>query len=598
MTVDNSARASVLGISTGYEDMRDGAVAGLPQRLGIIAQAETGKSFPAGRWTSTGAGAAGARYGYRSQIYLALCELQPANGDGVGTIPVEVLPLGDHGSGVAAAGTVTPSGTATKAAAYTARIAGYLSDQFVIPALDLSVAANLHIALRAMGNAISAPLKMPGKVGYTYGTVTAGALVGTGNGTLTGLAVHAGSTPKPGLWSLECVTATTNGGTFKLTDPDGVVVASALVMTAGVGAATSFSDKGGLDFTLTDGTTDFAVGAKFPITVPATNLTFTCGWKGETGNDIIIEILGGDGLGLTFAIVQPTGGLANPDVQASLNMVGTLWVTLGLNCMNIEDTTNLDKIKTWGEGRWGTLMHKPCVVFTGVTDAAAETATAVCSARRDDRINGQLVAPGSVNLPFVVAARQLARIAVVANNKPMMSYQAQEATGLIAGSDAVQWDYLARDLALKAGSSSVEVVDNVVKVLDVVTFWRPEGEEPPAYRYLRHIVILQNYLYNLNLIFAAQEWAAAAIVPDEEPTTEETARKPRNAVAEVNVLIGNMGEAAMFSDTARAKKLTRAFIDSQDPNRLNIKSKVQLSGSANIRDVEVLFGFFFGGATS
>lgn len=588
MSVDASAVASVLGITTSYEDMRAGGVLFLPQRVMVVAQGKTGASYPLTKWQATSAGAAGVRYGFGSPIHLALRELLPANSDGVGTIPVTVYPLNDHASGVAASGTFTPSGTASKSSAYRFRIAGYLSDQFVIA----KGAIALNDVLRAAGNAIAAVPYMPVTPTYTYGVVTASALSGTGNGTLTGLSVHSGSRPKPGAYSLECVTAVANGGVWKLTDPDGVVVESALTQTTGVGAATAFSDKGGLDFTITDGTTDFGVGAKFTITVPATNMLLPVNWKGSSGNDVFVEVLG-ESVGVTFTIVQPNGGLVNPDVTPAMNAVGNVWETMGLNCLNIEDATALDVIKNFGEGRWGELVHKPLVFFTGNTKAAVGDATAVSSQRRDDRVNAQLVAPGSVNLPFVVAARQLARIVKIANNNPPTGYQSQKATGIVPGDDGVQWDYLSRDIAVKAGSSTIEVVDSVVNIGDVVTFWRPTGEEPPAYRYVNDIVKLQNIIFNLSLIFAAPEWAAAPLVPDDQPVANGNARKPRSAKAAVNVLLGNLGLQAIISDPPTAKKATYAGIDSQNPKRLNVRVKVALSGNTNIKDVDLRFGFYF-----
>jgi phage tail sheath gpL-like len=369
-------------------------------------------------------------------------------------------------------------------------------------------------------------------------------------------------------------------------------------MTAGVGAATVFTDLGGLNFTLTDGTTDFGAGASFTITVPATNVTLTSGWKGASANDLIVEIIQDESVGVTFTVVQPTGGLVNPDVTAALNSVGQTWETMALNAQNIEDTTTLDLFKTWGEGRWGELMHKPCIVFTGVNDASVDTATAVCQNRQTDRVNAQLVAPGSVNLPFVIAARQLARIVKVANDNPPTGYNAEKASGLLPGEAGVQWDYLSRDIAVKRGSSTVEVVDGVVNIGDVVTFWRPTGEEPPAFRYVCDIVKLQNILFNLQLIFAAKEWAAAPLIPDIQVTTNPKARKPKSAIAAVNALIDNLGLAAIVSDPKACKKLTTAVIDSQNPKRLNVGVKVSLSGNTLIKDVGLKFGFYFGQAAA
>lgn len=102
------------------------------------------------------------------------------------------------------------------------------------------------------------------------GAVTAVADVGnTGDGTCTALSVLPGAgLAVAGAYNLECVTAVTNGGVFKLEDPNGLLITNTLTMTAGAGAVTVF-EAGGLTFTLTDGTTDFAAGDIFVVTVAA-----------------------------------------------------------------------------------------------------------------------------------------------------------------------------------------------------------------------------------------------------------------------------------------------------------------------------------------
>jgi hypothetical protein len=91
----------------------------------------------------------------------------------------------------------------------------------------------------------------------------------TGDGTCTLASVVAGpAIPLVGDYTLECVEAITNGGRFKLEDPNGALISNNLIMTAGAGAATVF-ELAGMTFTLTDGATDFVVGDKFALTVDA-----------------------------------------------------------------------------------------------------------------------------------------------------------------------------------------------------------------------------------------------------------------------------------------------------------------------------------------
>ena len=319
----------------------------------------------------------------------------------------------------------------------------------------------------------------------------------------------------------------------------------------------------------------------------------TSKWEGVSANDITVSVDGAIA-GLTFVVTQPSGGLVNPNIDAALAQVGDVWETMMLNCLDIADTTTLDKYQTFGEGRWGAITRKPLVIFTGNTEAAVATAITVPDARTADRVNSQLVAPGSDNLPFVVAARQLARIVAVANNNPPRDYGSQNASGLVPGTDGEQWTFTERDLAVKAGSSTVEVKDGVVNVSDVVTFYHPNGDPIPAYRFVVDTVKLQTVLFNIDGIFDTPEWDGAPLIPDDQPTVNRDAKQPKSAVAAIAAMLDSLALNAIISDPETAKANTFAEIDAGNPKRLNVTTTIQLSGNTNIRSIDLNFGFFFG----
>lgn len=325
-----------------------------------------------------------------------------------------------------------------------------------------------------------------------------------------------------------------------------------------------------------------------------TTVTFTSKWEGTSANDIFVEIVGSTTAGNTFVVTQANGGLANPNIDTALAQVGNVWETMMLNCLDIADVTNLDKYSVFGEGRWGALVRKPLVVFTGNTATTPAAAIAVSDARKTDRVNSQLVAPSSNDLPFVVAARQLARIVPRANNNPPFDYGSLQADGLTPGPDGDQWDYLQRDQAVKGGSSTTEVKDNVINISDTVTFFHPDGDPIPAYRYVVDIVKLQNIIFNIDLIFATPEWDGAPLIPDDQPTVNPDAKQPKTAVAAVARMLDSLGLNAIISDPETAKSNTFAVISTQNPKRLDVSTTVQLSGNTNIISIDLDWGFFFG----
>jgi len=490
MGIDVSAAARVLGVDVNFVDLRGSAVAFLPSRVLLIGQGATASTYVTEPFQSSRPADVGARVGFGSPLHLAHKKLFPRNGDGVGTVPVELIPLQDDVSGVAAAGDITPTGSPT---AQSGEIRVYIgevkSEGIIIAATDTiaDICDKIHAA-------VSAIVDMP------------------------------------------------------VTSADA-----------------------------------------------ATSVDFTMKWKGASGNGVKIRIEG-SAPGVTFGITQPTGGAVNPDVDDALNLVTTKWFTHVLNCMEPADTATLDKIKNHGEGRWLAQVNKPYTAYTGRVAAAVPAADAETDARKDDRVNVFLTAPGSGEIPFMVAARQLARIAKRANEDPAFDYAGLRADGLVPGADADQWTWAERDEALKKGCSTIEVADGVIEISDVVTMYHPTGDEQPAFRYDVDVTKLKNIIYNIRLPFATDAWKGAPIIPDGQATTNKNARTPSAAVAAVNERIDALGLAAIISDPLAAKKATRSWIDSQNPKRLNIEVTVQLSGNAGIINVTLNFGFYFGAA--
>lgn len=490
MTVDASAVARVVGITTNFQDLLGGNVVYLPQRIAVIGQGASTSVYATTKAQYTSAFAVGEAYGFGSPLHLAALQLMPSNGDGVGTIPVTFYPLEDDVAGAPAVGTITPSGVATGSGTFRVLVNNIESAQFTVSNGD-SVAAICALITAAVNGAVNIPV-IP-----------------------------------------------------------------------------------------TDNTTDVSLTAK---------------WDGLSGNALVVEIVetATNNTGITFGIVQPTGGAADPSVDTATDQFGDVWETLVLNCMDVTGTDAIDDLETFGEGRWGTLTRKPFVAFYGNTAASVAAAILAPDAKPTYRSTCQLVAPGSSDLPVTVAARQLARIAVTANNNPPRDYGSIEADGLTPGADGDQWLYADRDAAVKGGSSTIEVKDDVVNLSDIVTYFHPSGDPIPAYRYVVDIIKVQNILFNLDLIFNTPEWDGAPLIPDDQATTNREARKPRDAVSAVSALIDNLALEAIISDPETAKANTVASINSSNPKRLDIATTIQLSGNSNIISIDFNFGFFFG----
>lgn len=488
--VDQSAVARTVGIQTVVSNLQAGRTAFLPQRIAVVGQGATAATYATTKAQVFSALEVGQNYGFGSPLHLAVKQLLPNNGDGVGTIPVTVYPLDDDGSGVVAVGDITPTGTATAAASFKVRIGGILSG-----GISIASGANVAAVVAAIVAAINAELDMP-------------------------------------------------------------VIA---------------------------------------VDTTSTVVTLTSKWKGASANSIEIEVAGEAPAGITLALTQPVNGAVNPDVQGALDQFGDIWETMVLNCMEIVDSTTLGLYQVFGETRWDPLVRKPLVVFTGSTPTLVGDITAVTDPRTGDRVNAALVGPGSLDLPLMVAARQLARIAVLANGNPPHDYGGQIASGLNPGLDGDQWTYLERDTAVKAGSSTIRVKGGEIVIDDVVTMYHPAGDPNPAYRFVVDIVKLQNIHYSMGLTFDTAEWNGAPMVPNDQSVSNRSAKQPKAAVAAMAAILDGLGQAAIISNPEIAKANATAVIDGSNPKRLNLGMTVQLGGNTNIISADLNFGFFFGG---
>jgi phage tail sheath gpL-like len=335
-----------------------------------------------------------------------------------------------------------------------------------------------------------------------------------------------------------------------------------------------------------------------PVTtgvVAVGSLPLTSKWLGESANDILIDVSNLEAAGVTFAVTAMASGANNPDVTAPLAKFGNTWETQILNCLNYEDTTTLDAYETFNAGRWDTLTKRGCFVITGSHDNyTTVTAITDTAARKDDKFGCILPAPGAPELPWVIAARAIALdIGPTANNNPPQNYN-KALTGISAGTDGSQFLYPSLDAAVKAGSSTTLIISDNIVLNDVITTYHPDGDPLPAYRYIVDLVKLQNIVFNIRVIFESEDWKGAPLLPDDTPTSNPTAKKPKDAKAALFVLADSLARAAIISDPEFTKANMTSAINGTNPKRLDITYPVKLSGNTEIIDALVKFGFFFG----
>jgi Bacteriophage lambda head decoration protein D len=247
-----------------------------------------------------------------------------------------------------------------------------------------------------------------GKVLYAQAAAPVPAVVGTGNGVMT--LVRPGKLAQVGTYVVTCTAAVTNGGTFSVVAPDGTILPS-LTLTAGAGVATAYKSEH-IDFTITDGSTDFAEGDVFSIVITAAGTPAVVG----TGNGVLSALsLGRDAKpgsyvltctaavthGGTFSVTDPDGNRLPDLVMTAGAGVATAYATEQINLTVTDGSTDFAAgdvfcVPVARSASYGKLVEWDPTTFDGRHRAAGILYDAVDASSADTA--GVLVARGPVEI--------------------------------------------------------------------------------------------------------------------------------------------------------------------------------------------------------
>jgi len=333
------------------------------------------------------------------------------------------------------------------------------------------------------------------------------------------------------------------------------------------------------------------------VTDGTTVATCTIGWEGATGDECDITIESPSTSALTWTIVQPTGGAGTLDVDDALAQFGNVWYSHVINC-DSADTATYNKYSAFNELRWAAAVYKPFKCYSGTNETSVVTAAAITDARKSDRTNSLKPAPGSLDMPWEIAARQVQAMVIVANVNAPTDYGSEKVTLLDDGGEENQWteDDGEYQYAVSRGLSTTKIKSNVLRIADSIMMYHPDGEDPPAYQYDVDIEKLCAMIYNIDLIFNNDSVDGSPLPPDADVITNPNARKPRTYKAALFSLYKTMSEDAIIADLDYAKENTVVEISGSNPKRLDVLAVYKLAGNANVISITQQFSFYFGGA--
>ena len=341
------------------------------------------------------------------------------------------------------------------------------------------------------------------------------------------------------------------------------------------------------------------LGCPVSATATATEATAVAKWKGLTSQEIVIEVdLNDTDLGITYVVAQTVAGSGTPSVQSALDQFGNTWHTIVINSYG-EETGVMDTLEAFNgiadpdipTGRYDPIVWKPFVALTGST---SDDPSSITDARKEDMTIALCPAPNSDGMTSEAAANYALIHARIAQDKPNIGIGGKSLIDMptpdVIGSMS---DLTNRQLFVSKGCSTVDLVNNEYQVQDFVTTYHPDGETPPAYRYVRDINVDMNmkfgdYLIQITYVLDKQ------IANDDDTVTATDVIKPKELKGLYDQYAVSQGKKGLIADVGFMQDSIVVGISPTNPNRLNSAYSYKRSGVAIVVNTDATAGFNFG----
>ncbi len=240
------------------------------------------------------------------------------------------------------------------------------------------------------------------------------------------------------------------------------------------------------------------------------------------------------------------------------------------------------------------VIFRPFVALIGTTESSATTLAAVTEARKLQMTIAFCPAPNSGNLPCEIAASYGLLAARCAQDTPHLDIQGKYLNDIIAPTSIGDMaDYNNRDLLVKAGCSTVDLVSGQYCVQDFVTTYHPDGEIPPQYRYVRNLQLDFNVRYGyylLELINVVDH----TIANDADIVTAEKIVKPKQWKQVLAAYFNDLAKRALIADPDFSFDSLTVNISTVNPDRLETFFRYKRTGCVRIASTTAEAGFNFG----
>lgn len=343
------------------------------------------------------------------------------------------------------------------------------------------------------------------------------------------------------------------------------------------------------------------LGCPFTATNTDYDATLVSKWRGATAAGLTLSVdTNDDDLGLSYAVTTNQSGIGTPDIDAALDLFQNDWNTLVINTYGT-NTSVMDSLEAFNgipdpttpTGRFAGIVMKPFIALTGST---VENPSTITDSREDDVTIAICPAPLSPGHHLEAAANMAVLFARKAQDAPHGDIQNSYYPDMPVPDDGVigaMSDYENRDSYVKKGCSTVDFTNGKYQIKDFVTTYHPTGENPPAYRYCRNIMVDLNVYFGYYLL--EQAYVVGKTVASDSDTVNVTGViKPAGWKGIVRTYFDSLASRALITDTDFSKESLEVDLSSTNPDRLETFFRYKRTGVARIASTTAEAGFNFG----
>ncbi len=332
-------------------------------------------------------------------------------------------------------------------------------------------------------------------------------------------------------------------------------------------------------------------------------VTITSKFAGSISAGLKINVAtDGAGVGVTYVMASATTGSVLHDISGALTAFGNAWNTIVINpygatVHEVLETFNGIPDPTNPTGNYSGITFRPFFALYGSTLSSRTAIIAItgAAARMNQVTNVLCPAPASDGWEFEAAANAAFLLANTSQNSPHLDVSGQTYPDMPVPADGIIGDmanYNDRDVIVKNGGSTVDLVSGRYEIQDFVTTYRPAGETPPQFRYVRSLV--QDFQVRFRyLILENMNVRDKAIAGNDQTVNVADVIKPKIWVQILRDLADDLATSALITDADFMKDSIRVQTSGNNPDRLDTAFRYRRSPFARISSTDAEANFTF-----